>query len=71
MSFATALRPDRHHFHCWDEIEVATYRRRLTAPPSGDMPVPFWRWLSDAGRRTAVIDLPHSVAKTPSTACRS
>ena len=65
MSFATALRPDRHRFHCWDEIEVATYERRLTAPPSGDMPVPFWRWLSEAGRRAAVIDLPHSAAKTP------
>ena len=65
MSFATSLRPDRHGFHCWDEIEVGTYERRLTAPPSGDSPAPFWRVLGDAGRRSAVIDVPHSAAKTP------
>src|SRR5258708_2088018 len=65
MSFATSLRPDRHDFHCWDEIDVATYERRLTAPPSGDSPTPFWRVLGDADRRSAVIDVPHSAAKTP------
>src|SRR5579871_4889156 len=26
--FATGLRPDRHGFLCWDEVEIATYRRR-------------------------------------------
>jgi predicted AlkP superfamily phosphohydrolase/phosphomutase len=64
MSFSTALRPDRHHFHCWDEIEISTYERRLTAPPTGDSPAPFWRALGNAGRRSAIIDVPHSAAKT-------
>jgi predicted AlkP superfamily phosphohydrolase/phosphomutase len=64
MTFATGLRPDRHRFHCWDEIDVATYERRLTLPPSATR-APFWRQLSDAGRRVAVLDVPHSRADVP------
>jgi predicted AlkP superfamily phosphohydrolase/phosphomutase len=63
-TFATGLRPDRHRFHCWDEIDVATYVRRLTSPPAGNETT-FWRKLSDADRRVAVIDVPHSVADAP------
>ena len=62
MTFATGLGPDRHGFHCWDEIEVASYRRRLTTP-KGVAATTFWQALSDAGRRIAVIDVPHSRAK--------
>jgi predicted AlkP superfamily phosphohydrolase/phosphomutase len=61
MTFATGLRPDRHHFHCWDEIDVATYVRQLTQPPSCGQQ-PFWRRLSEAGCRVAVVDVPHSKA---------
>jgi predicted AlkP superfamily phosphohydrolase/phosphomutase len=64
MTFATGLRPDRHRFHCWDEIEIDSYVRRLTSPPAGDE-MTFWRRLSHAGRRVAVIDVPHSVAAAP------
>lgn len=63
-TFATGLRPDRHRFHCWDEIDVATYARRLTTPGSA-VGTPFWRALSDAGRRVAVLDVPHSRAEAP------
>ncbi len=62
MNFATGLRPDRHQFHCWEEVDVASYRLRQTTPPS----VPtFWRSLSDAGRKVAVLDVPHSRADAP------
>jgi len=61
VTFATGLRPDRHRFHCWDEIDVATYVRRLTTPQSA-VGTPFWQTLSDAGRRVAVLDVPHSRA---------
>ena len=63
-TFATGLRPDRHRFHCWDEIDVATYVRRLTTPRSA-AGTPFWQTLSDAGRRVAVLDVPHSRADAP------
>ena len=54
MTFATGLRPDRHHFHCWDEIDVASYVRRMTQPPSCGQ-TPFWRRLSEtvAGWRSS------------------
>lgn len=60
--FATGLRPDRHRFLCWDEIEVATYRRRMTSPKylRG---APFWRRLAAAGYATAGIDIPHTVVR--------
>ena len=61
MTFATGLRADRHHFHCWDEIDVASYVRRMTKPSSCGQ-TPFWRRLSEDGRRVAVIDVPHSKA---------
>lgn len=60
--FATGLRPDRHRFICWDEIEIATYRRRMTSPKylRG---TPFWRRLAAAGHATASIDVPHTVVR--------
>jgi predicted AlkP superfamily phosphohydrolase/phosphomutase len=60
-TFATGVRPDRHRFHCWDEIDVATYVRRLTAPPRTSHAT-FWHRLSAADRRVAVLDVPHARA---------
>ena len=58
-SFFTARSAARTRFHCWDTISPATYERRLTNPReiTGR---PFWYALSDAGRRVAVIDVPHT-----------
>jgi predicted AlkP superfamily phosphohydrolase/phosphomutase len=64
MNFATGLRPDRHRFHCWDEIDVASYERRLTTPPS-NAETAFWHALGEAGRRVAVLDVPHAKADLP------
>ena len=64
MTFATGLRPDRHRFLCWDEIDIDSYRRRLTTPARAAGP-PFWQALSAAGRCIAVVDVPHSRAAVP------
>ena len=57
-SFATGLRPDRHGYHCWDEIEPSTYRHRLVSPDLGGHPK-FWDSVADQGGRVAVVDVPH------------
>jgi predicted AlkP superfamily phosphohydrolase/phosphomutase len=51
-------------FHCWEEIVPGGNERRLTTAESirGQ---PFWETLSDAGRRVAVLDVPHSRAGAP------
>ena len=61
ISLATGNRPERHGYHCWDEIDVDTYVRRMNAL-SWDKATPFWETLSRAGRRLAVIDVPHTRA---------
>ncbi len=61
-NFATGLRPDRHRFHCWDEVDVATYRRRMTTPETM-RGTPFWRRLAAAGHASASIDVPHNVVR--------
>jgi predicted AlkP superfamily phosphohydrolase/phosphomutase len=61
MNFATTQRPGRHAFHCWEEIDVSSYERVLSAPEWEGL-TPFWRTVSDAGRRIAVIDVPHTRA---------
>ena len=63
-SFATGLRPDRHGFHAWDCIDVDNYERRLLRPLWQDCE-PFWQTLGRAGRRVAVIDVPHSRVLAP------
>ncbi len=60
----TALDPTRTNFYCWEEIDQHSYERRLTSP-SDLLGVPFWERLSAAGRRVAVLDVPHSRAAAP------
>jgi predicted AlkP superfamily phosphohydrolase/phosphomutase len=61
-SFAAAMRPSRTRFHCWDEIDPATYRWRL-CPPKPELYAPFWRRIGEAGRRVAAVDVPHARAE--------
>lgn len=61
MNFATTRKPHHHRFSCWEEIDVQTYER-VPNNPSWDGLTPFWRTLSDAGRRINVIDVPHTQA---------
>jgi predicted AlkP superfamily phosphohydrolase/phosphomutase len=50
-------------FHCWEEVEPGGYERRVTTA-AAIRGRPFWEALSDAGKRVAVIDVPHSRAGT-------
>lgn len=61
VSFASTLRTDRHGFHCWDEIDPATYAWRLN-PPSPERYRAFWNRIGDAGLRIAAVDVPHARA---------
>jgi predicted AlkP superfamily phosphohydrolase/phosphomutase len=61
VNFASCWRPDRHRFHCWDEVDPQTYQWRLN-PPRPDRYDSFWKRIGDSGRRVAAIDVPHSRA---------
>jgi predicted AlkP superfamily phosphohydrolase/phosphomutase len=59
-SFFTARTAATLGYHCWDTITV-NYERRLTCP-SEIRGRRFWDVLGDAGRKVAVLDVPHSRA---------
>jgi len=61
-SFTTGRRADRHRYRNWNEIDPDTYEVRFSNPRDvhGD---PFWLTIGDAGRRVAVIDVPHTEAR--------
>lgn len=57
----TGLDPARHGYLCWKQLVPGTYRDEQTTPRqvAGR---PLWERLSDAGRRVAVVDVPHTHA---------
>lgn len=63
-TFSTGLSPVRHRFASWERIDPGTYDRRETSPTemAGDW---FWERISDADRRVAVIDVPHTWPRRP------
>ena len=63
-TFFTADSPARLNYHCWETISSRTYERRLLTPReiTGE---PFWRGLSAAGKRIAIIDVPHARSAGP------
>ncbi len=61
FNFASSLRPHRHGYHCWDEIDPRTYEWRRVSPDPGNYQS-FWKRIGDAGRRVAAVDVPHSHA---------
>jgi predicted AlkP superfamily phosphohydrolase/phosphomutase len=63
-SFFTALSPARVRFHCWETISPETYEHRITNPRE-IVGQPFWRRLSAAGRRIAILDVPHARVDGP------
>jgi predicted AlkP superfamily phosphohydrolase/phosphomutase len=63
-SFFTARFASRTGFHCWEEVDTRSYERRLTSALE-IRGTPFWETLSDAGRRVAVLDVPHSRVNRP------
>ncbi|MFO1061876.1 MAG: alkaline phosphatase family protein [Dongiaceae bacterium] len=63
-TLSSGVRADRHLYNCWDEIELATYERRLV-DAARNRGVPFWRLPGARPLRLAVIDVPHSLADQP------
>jgi predicted AlkP superfamily phosphohydrolase/phosphomutase len=63
-SLFTARSAEKHGFYCHEELDVGTYDHRATSPQelAG---TPFWDVLGRAGKRVAVIDVPHSVVSGP------
>jgi predicted AlkP superfamily phosphohydrolase/phosphomutase len=59
-SFFTSKSSGRLGFNCWETVSL-NYERRFTSPLEirGQ---PFWYALGDAGRKVAVLDVPHSRA---------
>lgn len=56
-SFWTSLSPARHARYCWEQLVPGTYEDRRIHPTDTQGP-PFWKAVSDAGRRVAVVDVP-------------
>jgi predicted AlkP superfamily phosphohydrolase/phosphomutase len=59
-SFYTGVNPGRHGFHYQTQLVSGTYRMRRVADSEPTKIRPFWRKLSDAGLRVAILDVPLS-----------
>lgn len=57
----TGLDPAHHGYFCWKQFTPGTYDDHLTTPHQVDGR-PFWETMSDAGKRVAIIDVPHTSA---------
>jgi len=60
----TSLSTTKHGYYCHEELTLGTYEHRATSPRE-TAGTPFWQVLSGAGKRVAVIDVPHSVVSGP------
>ena len=60
----TALSATKHGYYCFEEQTPGTYEHHPTSPRD-TAGTPFWHALSDAGKRVAVIDVPHTVISGP------
>lgn len=59
MTISTGVGVGTHRYWNWLEVDPSTYALRPTTPREARRP-PFWEALSDAGRRVAVVDVPHA-----------
>jgi predicted AlkP superfamily phosphohydrolase/phosphomutase len=59
-SFITGCHPAKNRVHSWQQIEPGTYRQYRCRAGDQMQRRPFWDYLSDAGRRICVLDVPHS-----------
>jgi predicted AlkP superfamily phosphohydrolase/phosphomutase len=57
-TFQTGVNAGRHGRYCFGQLAPGTYQVRRTA--GGYPQRPFWSAINEAGRRVAVIDVPHS-----------
>jgi len=59
-SLMTSVNPARHSVHSWEQLRPGTYEFFRIVFPHQNKRAPFWKWLSNAGRRVAVFDIPLS-----------
>ena len=57
-SLYTGVSPARHGFHYLVQLEPGSYRFHRPADHGLSWYAPFWRHLSEAGRRVAILDVP-------------
>ncbi len=59
-SFITGCHPGKNRVHSWQQLRPGSYEQyRCHAGDHMQRP-PFWRDLSEAGRRLCILDIPHS-----------
>jgi predicted AlkP superfamily phosphohydrolase/phosphomutase len=59
MTITTGVGVESHRYWNWVEVDRETYALRPTTPRESKRPA-FWQAMSDAGRRVAVLDVPHA-----------
>lgn len=59
-SFITGCHPGKNRVHSWQQLEPGTYRQYRCRAGDHMQRAPFWRYLSEAGRRLCILDVPHS-----------
>ncbi len=59
-SFSTGVGPGTHGRYCFSQFDPGTYKLRTTSAAHDIKGVPYWERLSEAGRRVAVFDVPHT-----------
>lgn len=62
-SFFTGVSPARHGRYCYEQIVTGTYTTQRFRSSNLKRP-PFWNFLSNAGRRVAIVDVPKSPLTT-------
>jgi predicted AlkP superfamily phosphohydrolase/phosphomutase len=59
-AFYTGTGPAKQGIHSWQQLTPGTYDFYRAFTPDHVKSTPFWDHLSDAGRRVAILDIPHS-----------
>ncbi len=59
-SFYTGTGPARQGIHSWQQLRSGTYEFYRAYTPDLVRTTPFWDHLSAAGKRVAILDIPHS-----------
>lgn len=63
-SIATGVTPAKHGIHSWEQLVLGTYKQVRWLTHDNYKVRPFWEFLSQAGRRVAVCDVPLSAYST-------
>ena len=59
-SFYTGTGPAKQGVHSWEQLKSGTYEFYRAYTPDCVRTTPFWDHLSAAGKRVAILDIPHS-----------